>query len=122
MHGVLLEDGWTRESGHMPDLQIQNQPWARAEEARSAGGATMSRRLDRLYDEALEKAQELQRQLGRKMRAALESIPAYRRSVEATEALCKSDPVLVELVNQVAVAWEVVELRRQQLIRVKGAA
>jgi hypothetical protein len=80
------------------------------------------RRLNQLYDEALANAEAIQCRLVQRMRCVRSGIPSWNQTPDILEAAWKQDVECVDLSRKASIAWETVELRRQQLMAAKGAA
>ena len=81
----------------------------------------MSRRLDRLYNQAVARAQLAEIQLKRRLRVVATGVRFSWRP-EDVEAAWKADPECCRLLAVSETAWATVELRRQQLLRVRAVA
>ena len=82
----------------------------------------MANRLDRLYDEAMEKAQLAQKAMILRMRTVSGAIPSWFQSHELLEEAYLHDQELLRLRQEASVAWGIVDLRLRQKAVVRKEA
>jgi len=79
------------------------------------------RRISKLYDKALEDAQAAQRAFVLRLREVSATIRPWE-PFAVREAAQRADPEAQRLAREVAIAWDTLELRRQQLLKAKAVA
>lgn len=82
----------------------------------------MSRRIDRLYDEAIIRGSKAQIALRDRMKTVRDSIPAWFQTYENLELAYRMDAECRRLRAAVDTAWSVTDLRLAQLRSAKAVA